>query len=199
MGRDSTLHYEFYPFMNAGHFRLHGAAATGAANRTVSRYYAVGLDAASVMANGRAWRIGVPFIWCSNNLVVALATQGLMYERMTGSRTFRAFTTRHRDWLFGVNPWGVTMFTGLGTVFPTDVHLPVTQLKKTPAAGGLVDGPVQQTIFTALKGVALSRGDTFAAFQSADAVYHDDWQDYSSNEPTMDGTASAILLMALQR
>jgi endoglucanase len=28
-------------------------------------------------------------------------------------------------------------------------------------------------------------------------VYHDDVQDYSSNEPTMDGTASAILLWAL--
>jgi hypothetical protein len=199
MGRDSALHYEFYPFMNAGHFRLHGAAAAGATNRAVSSYYAVGLDAASVVASGRAWRIGVPFIWCSNNLVVALATQGLMYERMTGSRAFRAFTTRQRDWLFGVNPWGVSMFTGLGTLFPTDVHLPVTQLKKTLVPGGLVDGPVQQTIFAALKGVALSRPDAFAAFQSADAVYHDDWQDYASNEPTMDGTASAILLMALQR
>jgi len=34
------------------------------------------------------------------------------------------------------------------------------------------------------------------AFQGQ-AVYHDDVQDYSSNEPTMDGTASAILLWAL--
>jgi len=30
------------------------------------------------------------------------------------------------------------------------------------------------------------------------AVYHDDIKDYSSNEPTMDGTASAILLWAIQ-
>ena len=29
------------------------------------------------------------------------------------------------------------------------------------------------------------------------AVYHDDVNDYSTNEPTMDGTASAILLFAL--
>jgi endoglucanase len=28
-------------------------------------------------------------------------------------------------------------------------------------------------------------------------VYHDDIKDYSTNEPTMDGTASAILLFAL--
>jgi hypothetical protein len=65
--------------------------------------------------------------------------------------------------------------------------------------GGLVDGPVQESIFTSLKGVRLSRTDRFERFQSREAVYHDDWQDYSTNEPTMDGTASAILLMALQR
>ena len=63
----------------------------------------------------------------------------------------------------------------------------------------LVDGPVDESIFSSLKGVSLSKPDAFAPFQSRDAVYHDDWQDYATNEPTMDGTASAILLMALQR
>jgi hypothetical protein len=122
-----------------------------------------------------------------------------MYERMTGSRAFRAFTARERDWLFGVNPWGTSMFTGIGAVAPSDVHDPAIQISKKPQAGGLVDGPVQESIFTSLKGVALSREDRFAPFQSAAAVYHDDWQDYASNEPTMDGTASAVLLMALQQ
>lgn len=91
------------------------------------------------------------------------------------------------------------MFTGVGTVSPADVHIPWFQLRKASVAGGLVDGPVQQSIFASLKGVSLSRPDAFAAFQSPDAVYHDDWQDYSTNEPTMDVTASAVLLMALQR
>src|SRR5688572_23747858 len=121
-----------------------------------------------------------------------------MYERMTGSRNYRAFTARQRDWLFGTNPWGTSMFTGIGAVAPADVHIPVIRIKKIPVAGGLVDGPVQEAIFTSLKGVTLSKPDAFALFQSPEAVYHDDWQDYSTNEPTMDGTASAILLMALQ-
>jgi endoglucanase len=199
MGRESAAHYEFYPFMNAGHFRVHGLSGTGAAVRAqVAGYYRDGLDAASRSAQQNPWRIGVPFIWCSNNLVVALATQGEMYERMTGVRDLRPFTTRQRDWLFGVNPWGVSMFTGIGADSPTDVHLPWLQLTGRKVAGGLVDGPVQASIFTSLKGVALSRPDRFEKFQSPEAVYHDDWQDYSSNEPTMDGTASAILLMALQ-
>jgi hypothetical protein len=200
MGRESAGHYEFYPFMNAGHFRVFGLSATPAGNRRqVSGFYRQGLDAAVASARHNPWRIGVPFIWCSNNLVVALATQGAMYERMTGSRDRRAFAVRQRDWLFGVNPWGTSMFTGIGAVSPTDVHIPWFQLTGRIVRGGLVDGPVQESIFTSLKGVSLSRPDRFERFQSREAVYHDDWQDYSTNEPTMDGTASAILLMALQR
>ena len=70
------------------------------------------------------------------------------------------------------------------------------QLAKRPVRGGLVDGPVYERIFNSLKGVAISEPDPLTLFQGQ-AVYHDDVQDYSSNEPTMDGTASAILLWAL--
>jgi endoglucanase len=198
MGRPAAEHYEFYPFMNAGHFRLHGIRAAGATRAAVSRSYRDGLASARGEAASNPWQIGVPFIWCSNNLVVALATQGAMYERMTGSSAFRAFTARQRDWLFGLNPWGVSMFTGIGSDSPTDVHIPWIKITGRQIPGGLVDGPVEERIFASLKGVALSRPDRFDAFQSEAAVYHDDWQDYSTNEPTMDGTASAILLMALQ-
>ncbi|RYG04607.1 MAG: cellulase, partial [Chitinophagaceae bacterium] len=38
--------------------------------------------------------------------------------------------------------------------------------------------------------------DEYAAFQSDLVVYHDDYGDYSTNEPTMDGTASLIYLLA---
>ena len=199
MGRDSAAHYEFYPFMNAGHYRVHRLSATPPdARQQLAGFYRQGLDAALASAKHNPWRIGVPFIWCSNNLVVALATQGTFYEMMTGSRDLRAFTVRQRDWLFGTNPWGISMFTGIGANSPTDVHIPWFQLTGRIVPGGLVDGPVQESIFTSLKGVALSRPDRFDRFQSREAVYHDDWQDYSTNEPTMDGTASAILLMALQ-
>ncbi len=69
-------------------------------------------------------------------------------------------------------------------------------LTQRPVWGGLVDGPVYERIFKSLTGVAITEPDPLAAFQGP-AVYHDDVQDYSSNEPTMDGTASAILLWAL--
>jgi hypothetical protein len=140
--------------------------------------------------------MGAPFIWCSNNLIVALATQCELYERMSGDTRYRSFARKQRDWLLGRNPWGTTMFTGIGHDFPEDVHLMTTQLLKRPVRGGLVDGPVYRRIFDSLRGVSITQPDPLAAFQG-EAVYHDDWKDYSSNEPTMDGTASAILLFAL--
>ena len=42
-----------------------------------------------------------------------------------------------------------------------------------------------------------TRQDDFASFQPELAVYHNDLQDYSINEPTMEGIASAILMFAL--
>jgi hypothetical protein len=42
----------------------------------------------------------------------------------------------------------------------------------------------------------LLQPDEFAEFQNDIVVYHDDIGDYSTNEPTMDGTAGAALIMA---
>jgi hypothetical protein len=51
--------------------------------------------------------------------------------------------------------------------------------------------------FNSLRGLRLNQPDEFEQFQTAELVYHDDVGDYSTNEPTMDGTADSILMMAL--
>lgn len=195
MGRRQVAHYQFYPFMDLGHFRLHGLAGARF-DELLSLYYREGIERCVTASLSNPYRIGTPFIWCSNNLIVALVTQCLLYERMTGDDRYRAFAARHLDWLAGRNPWGYVMFTGLGEVYPKDAHLMTTRLTKRSIRGGLVDGPVYDRIFNSLKGVSITEPDRLAAFQGT-AVYHDDFQDYSSNEPTMDGTASAILMWAL--
>ncbi|MOA60777.1 hypothetical protein D3C78_1857520 [compost metagenome] len=60
----------------------------------------------------------------------------------------------------------------------------------------MVDGPVYTTIYSKLTGIRLTGEDKYADFQSGLAVYHDDSGDYSTNEPTMDGTASLVYLLA---
>ncbi len=195
MGKEQTGHYQYYPFMNAGHFRLYDLV-DGDFRKVLAGYYREGIELCVSAGGKNPYRIGVPFIWCSNNLIVALATQCLLYERMTGDMRYRDFAARQRDWLLGGNPWGYTMFTGIGSAYPKDPHLMTVQLSRRPVRGGLVDGPVYGRIFRSLKGVAITEPDPLALFQGP-AIYHDDVQDYSSNEPTMDGTASAILLWAL--
>jgi hypothetical protein len=198
MGRDEAGHYELYPFMNLGHYALHDAAGSELKG-ALARFYREGLEATRRRAASNPYGVGVPFIWCSNNLVVALATQALLYQRLTGDGAFARMADAHIDWLLGRNPWGTSMFTGIpeGGVSPQDPHLSTTHLTRRSVRGGLLDGPVYRRIFEGLKGVALKRQDPFAAFQSDEAVYHDDIADYSTNEPTMDGTAAAILLFAL--
>jgi hypothetical protein len=62
--------------------------------------------------------------------------------------------------------------------------------------GGLVDGPVYRSIYSNLLGIRLTEEDEFAAFNTGSVVYHDDFGDYSTNEPILDGTASLSYLFA---
>ncbi len=195
MGQEQTKHYQYYPFMNIGHFRLYDLV-DHRFKALLAGYYREGIEKCLEAGRKNPYRVGVPFIWCSNNLTVALATQCLLYELMTGDKRYRDFADRQRDWLLGRNPWGYTMFTGIGTVSPKSPHLMTMEITGRPIRGGLVDGPVYERIFKSLRGVSITEPDPLAAFQGP-AVYHDDVQDYSSNEPTMDGTASAILLGVL--
>jgi hypothetical protein len=191
-------HYQFYPFMNSGHLRLYKLVDKGEQARLVG-YYRKNLESCVKRATGNPYNVGAPFVWCSNNFAVALATECDFYERMTGDKQFRSLAAAERDWLLGQNPWGYSMFTEIptGGTFPRDVHLFGVAVLKRPVRGGLVDGPVARSIFSSLKGVTIREPDPLAAFQDERAVYHDDIHDYSTNEPTMDGTASAILMWAL--
>lgn len=199
MGKADAGHYQFYPFLNLGHFRLYRLAPRSI-KRLLASYYRDGLEKSLTMGRTNPFETGVPFIWCSNNLVVALATQALLYEQMTGDQRYRTFALKQVDWLLGRNPWGTSMITQIPAdgVFPRDVHLMTIAILKRPVRGGIVDGPVYMKIFKSLRGVSITEPDPLAPFQDERAVYHDDIKDYSTNEPTMDGTASAILLWTLK-
>jgi len=197
MGADTARHYQWYPWYNAGHYEIWRLGA----NRdraTAAQNYRRGLEAVVGRANN-GFRVGIPFIWCSNDLMVSFATQAMLYRRMTGDARFREYEQAAIDWLFGANPWGTAMVVGYPRdgVWPHDPHS-VVALQYGPEAitGGLVDGPVYRSIFSNLRGIALRHNDGFALFNTGFIVYHDDMGDYSTNEPIMDGTANLIYLMS---
>ena len=77
-----------------------------------------------------------------------------------------------------------------------DPHAVASRQLGWQLTGGLLDGPVYRSIFANLRGIHLSEEDEFAAFNTGFIVYHDDYGDYSTNEPIMDGTANLTYLLA---
>lgn len=197
MPLDTAEHYRYYPFVNMGHHALY-ELVDPAFQDTLASYYREGIEHTVSRAANTPYTIGVPFIWCSNNLLTGLIMQILLYEDMTGDGQYQAFAVQQRDWLFGRNPWGTSMFTALPAdgEYPLDVHTSVYVMTKRVVPGGLVDGPVYASIHQAQRGLEMVDGDEFAHLQNPYVVYHDDIGDYATNEPTMDGTAGALLMMA---
>ncbi len=196
MGADTARHYQWYPFFNAGHYEAGKFFAKD--NNTFSQYYADGLEAIYQKGKDNAFNMGVPFIWCSNNLVTATLSQSRLYRKLTGDEQYLQMEASLRDWLFGCNPWGTSMVVGLpkNGDTPIDPHSSLTHLYGYKIDGGLVDGPVYGSIFKRLKGLTLFDEDEYAPFQSDLVVYHDDVGDYSTNEPTMDGVACLVYYLA---
>lgn len=195
--RDTANHYQYYPFINLGHYEL-AKQLKGKKKDTLINYYRQGIEMVWNRAKENAFYRGVPFIWCSNNLTTSFAIQCYWYEKLSGDKSFEELEQANFDWLFGCNPWGTSMVYGLPSWgdTPTDPHSAFTHLKNYPINGGLIDGPVYTAIYKGLIGIQLYKEDEYAEFQSGLAVYHDDYGDYSTNEPTMDGTASLIYLLA---
>ncbi len=197
MIRDTANHYQYYPFINLGHYEL-AKIVDKKEKIELAKYYRQGIDEVWNRAKENVFYRGVPFIWCSNNLTTSFAIQCLWYRELTGDKSYEDLEQANFDWLFGVNPWGTSMVFGLPANgdTPIDPHSAFTYLHGYPIDGGLVDGPVYANTYNNLIGIKLTKPDEYAEFQSDLVVYHDDFGDYSTNEPTMDGTASLIYLMS---
>lgn len=196
MRSDTASHYQWYPFINVGHYEL-ARSAEGKVREEVIRFYREGIEMVWQKAKENAFLRGVPYIWCSNNLQTSFAIQCYWYRQLTGDNTYLELEQATFDFLLGCNPWGTSMIVGYPehADFPDDPHSSLNVLHGFQTLGGIVDGPVYGSIYKQQRGVTVVRGDEYAEFQSDHVVYHDDYGDYVTNEPTMDGTASLVYLL----
>jgi len=195
MGADAHGHYEYFPYVNLAHWRLF-PHVDGPTQQRLAGFYRAGLERIRLRAERNPYRLGTPLVWCSTNDVVALATQARLYELMTGDTTYRQLAAEARDWIFGRNPWGVSLVIGVprGGRFASRPHHLFYKLADHLPVGGLVDGPVSKEINDSLKFDAFTDPE-LERFQSDVAVYHDQFADFSTNEPIIDGTVSLLLLL----
>ncbi len=195
MGLERHGHYEYFPYLNLGHWRLY-PHVDEETQRQLASYYRQGLNRVRERALTNPYRLGTPLVWCSTNNVVAFALQARLYQKMTGDDQFEQLATEARDWIFGRNPWGVSFVIGVpetGNPSRHPHHLFYRLANHLPV-GGLVDGPVYKDINDNLRYESYGE-DLYARFQSDVGVYHDTFGDFSTNEPIIDGTVSLLLLL----
>ncbi|MBQ0025135.1 MAG: glycoside hydrolase family 9 protein [Bacteroidales bacterium] len=194
-------HYQWYPFINLGHYLL-ASGAQESISAEFSEYMRQGLQDLRDRAADEPFMHGVPYLWCSNNLTSAAVTQARLYEEATGDTQFREMEAALRDWLLGCNPWGTTMISGYPEVlmpgydYPSDPHCSYVKVNGDLPVGGLIDGPIYNVLFEDRAGAEILSADEFADLNHGEAVYHDQINDYASNEPTMDGSAGLTYYFA---
>lgn len=190
-------HYQYYPFINLGHYYLAKSSDKVIAAK-YREFMKMGLESLKSRAGEDPFMNGIPYIWCSNNLTSAAITQARLYSKVSGDSTFVEMEAALRDWLFGCNPWGTSMISGVPEYgdYPVAPHSSYYVINRDITYGGLVDGPVYRTVFEERAGQSLTKEDRYALFNNGIAVYHDDLGDYATNEPTMDGTAGLTVYFA---
>ncbi len=197
IGKDTARHYQWYPFVNLAHYFV-AIKSDSITRKRIVDYYQKGLELIKEKAENNPFKIGIPFIWCSNNLIASLLTQFRLYHLLSGDEKFLELEAAHRDWLFGCNPWGTSMIVGFPEWgdYPEDPHSAFSAVYNYKINGGLIDGPVYSSIFNNLIGIRLHEPDEYEEFQTDYIVYHDDYGDYSTNEPTLDGTVSLLMYLS---
>lgn len=188
--RGEYHHYQWYPFINLGHF-LQSRSADEKVAKKYQRFMKLGLEMLQKRGADDPFMHGVPYLWCSNNLTSAAVSYARLYNISSGDSTFVEMEMALRDWLLGCNPWGTTMIVGYPEIadYPQYPHSSYLVVWNDITPGGLIDGPIQKDLFEERAGESLTKPDEYAVFNNGEAVYHDDLGDYASNEPTMDGSA----------
>lgn len=147
-----------------------------------------------VQAN--AFRAGVQeFYWGSAETMVGEALTALWYEDLSGDTAYHALAQAQRDYMLGGNPWGVSFVNGVGANWPHHPHHQVADLTGAELVGFWDEGPATLAQFLA-QNITLNGEDIYAAFQSEEAVYHDDVEDYTTNEPTITMNGAGLAFIA---
>jgi endoglucanase len=143
-------------------------------------------------------------VWGALYVAIGSGSSGWFYKLLTGDAAYDDLARRIRDYTLGLNPWGVSFISGLGTVYPMNVHNNVAVslknsgvLKEATFPGAMAQGPLDRAEWLAKwSKLVPSNEDIYGEFNTADCVYHDHINDYVTNEPSTNGASEAILFFS---
>ena len=129
-----------------------------------------------------------------------------LYQRMSGDDSFAAFGTEQRNVALGTNGWGLSLVVGVGATFPHCIHHQIANLAGNLngtghiAVGAVVNGPNATAAFASLtpsSDASKCTGVNVSRFDRSTSRFLDQPYAYSSTEPAIDYTATALLSLTL--
>ncbi|MBJ7330543.1 MAG: glycoside hydrolase family 9 protein [Solirubrobacteraceae bacterium] len=169
--------------------RLGAPAVSDAAAREIACRALTAQGAAAIgQARSTAFSTPGPFGWgqTGQNASGALATAA-------GTPEGASVGTAARDWLLGLNPWGASFVAGFGPRSPQRLHHWASLRGRGRPAGGVVGGPAPRADILAQHFGAPKA----SPFNTPQATYEDNGDDYVTSEPAIDYAAGSILLLAI--
>jgi hypothetical protein len=144
------------------------------------------------------------YLWGSAADMSGDAVTCLLFSKLTGDPTCHQAARWQLDFLFGRNPFGVSLLAGAGTLYPLHPHhqvaflLPSDWYAPGNIVGSLAGGLAKKNQYPFrsdpdLKTAVLSdTGGPFAPFEHRRFMYHDIHEDYVSNEPALDSNSNLL-------
>jgi endoglucanase len=153
------------------------------------------LDSALACMEEQPFRTAIaPPGWGSLEDAGNIALAALLYGDLTGDDSYRDIVRSQIDYALGANQWGVCFVNGAGTTWPHHPHHQIAQILDIELSGFWDEGPVRKWDYLSMGPRQLDSPDVYGAFQSNGAVYHDDYEDYVTNEPTISMNAVGVFL-----
>jgi endoglucanase len=153
---------------------------------------------------------GFGYPWSASDTVShgdGLSVMASEYDALTAEAAYGLYAQRWLANALGANAWGASFVIGDGTTFPDCPQHQVANIAGSldgtapVLAGAVVEGPTERPSRGALQGMrACPTGgkDAYKRFNGQGAVYRDNVQSFSTDEPAIDLTASSLLAFAWQ-
>ncbi|HET8911832.1 MAG TPA: glycoside hydrolase family 9 protein, partial [Ktedonobacteraceae bacterium] len=165
------------------------------------------LDKAVAQAGTDPFGFGFP--WATFDTTshgAGLVVMASEYDQLTATTVYASYGVQWLANILGANAWGVSLIVGDGSTFPHCMQHQVTNLAGSldgsppVLAGAAVEGPNKTSSRGLVSGMITCPAngiDQYAQFNAA-ALYQDNVQSWSTDEPAIDLTATSPLAFAWQ-
>lgn len=188
---------QWAPLNNYGHLIL-ANTEDPALKKEFSTNLLFNLQRAQLRASTNLFHMGAPMSEHSNAKIVALATMCQMYRTSTGDLQFVPLETALIDWLWGRNPWGMSMIQALNNsgTQSNELFSDAWFYEQDIKTGTLAAGAVNKATAHKHEDLQKVMDENNSLFQSDWAIFNADERDYLTNTITAEGTSALPLMLS---